>query len=241
MVHWSARALFAERQARAEAYERATLAERDRIAREIHDLVAHSLSVTMLQVTAARRILNDLSDSSDDISEAVDALSDAERIGRQAMSDIRQTVSGISVTSARQPLPTVDDLPRLVDEFRSAGQEVNFHASGDLTGLAAPLGLGLYRVTQESLANVAKHGDGSTADVELEVTCRQARLTVRNPATSQRGPADSLGTGLAGMKARIEQLGGHLTAGRGGDAWIVQAVIPLRTPTNRSARQPVNA
>jgi signal transduction histidine kinase len=235
MVHWSARALFAERQARAEAHERATLAERDRIAREIHDLVAHSLSVTMLQVTAARRILNDLPDPTDDISDAVDALADAEHIGRQAMADIRQTVSGMSVASQRQPLPTIDDLSGLIDQFRAAGQPIQFHSTGDVSGLAAPVGLGLYRVAQESLANVVKHGGGSSADVELEVTCRQARLTVRNTASTTRGPVDGFGTGLAGMKARIEQLGGHLTAGRGGESWIVQAVVPLRT---KSARDP---
>jgi signal transduction histidine kinase len=238
MVHWSARALFAERQARAEAYERATLAERDRIAREIHDLVAHSLSVTMLQVTAARRILNDLPDPTNDISEAVDALTDAEQIGRQAMADIRQTVSGMSATRTRQPLPTIDDLDALVEQFRAAGQVVEFRATGDLSGLSAPVGLGLYRVAQESLANVVKHGDGCAAAVELEVTCRQARLTVRNPATGSRVPSDGFGTGLAGMKARIEQLGGHLTAGRGGDAWIVQAVIPLRNKGTRAERRP---
>lgn len=234
MVRWGARALFAERQARAEAYERATLAERDRIAREIHDLVAHSLSVTMLQVTAARRILNDLPDPTNEISEAVDALSDAERIGRQAMSDIRQTVSGISTASGRQPLPTVDDLPALIEQFRAAGQQVAFTTAGDLSTLTAPVSLGLYRVTQESLANVVKHGGGAKAEVDLEVTTRQVRLTVRNPAAPAKLPMDAFGTGLAGMKARIEQLGGHLTAGRGGDAWIVQAVVPLHVPVGRT-------
>lgn len=244
MVHWSARALFAERQARAEAYERATLAERDRIAREIHDLVAHSLSVTMLQVTAARRILNDLPDpvgaartecSADgDISEAVAALADAERIGRQAMSDIRQTVSGMSAASSRQPLPTADDLPELVEQFRAAGQHVTLTTTGDLADLTAPVSLGLYRVAQESLANVVKHAGGSAAEVDLEVAARQVRLTVRNPAAPVKMPADAFGTGLAGMKARIEQLGGHLSAGRGADAWVVQAIVPRPVPAGRA-------
>jgi signal transduction histidine kinase len=227
MVRWGARALFTERQARDEAYERATFAERDRIAREIHDLVAHSLSVTMLQVTGARRILTDLPDPTDEISEAVEALADAERIGRQAMADIRQTVSGMADTSGRRPLPTAEDLPTLVGEFRAAGQEVDLTLTGDLSRLSAPVGLGLYRVVQESLANVAKHATEAPAEVELEVTSRQARLTVRNPVTSARTPADNFGSGLAGMRARIEQLGGRLTAGRGGEAWIVQAVVPM--------------
>jgi signal transduction histidine kinase len=227
MVRWGARAVFTERQARAEAQERATLAERDRIAREIHDLVAHSLSVTMLQVTAARRILDDLPDPNDDISEAVDALTDAERIGRQAMADIRQTVSGLAEAGPRRPLPTADDLPVLVGEFRAAGQSIDLAVSGDLSRLSGPVGLGLYRVAQESLANVAKHATDTAAEVELEVTARQARLTVRNPVTGVRLPADNLGSGLAGMRARIEQLGGRLTAGRGGESWVVQAVVPM--------------
>ena len=231
MVRWGARAVFTERAARAEAYERATLAERERIAREIHDLVAHSLSVTMLQVTAARRILDGLPDPSDDISEAVGALTDAERIGRQAMADIRQTVSGMAEAEQRRPLPTADDLPVLVGEFRAAGQSVDLAVSGDLSRLSGPVGLGLYRVAQESLANVAKHATDAAAEVELEVTARQARLTVRNPVNGMRLPADNLdgaaGRGLAGMRARIEQLGGRLTAGRGGESWVVQAVVPM--------------
>lgn len=241
MVRWSARALFAERQARAEAYERATLAERDRIGREIHDLVAHSLSVTMLQVTAARRILASLPEHTDDVSEAVEALTDAERVGRQAMADIRQTVSGLSMSAGRRPLPTIEDLPTLVEQFRSAGQPLTLHTSGDVSMLSAPVGLGLYRVAQESLANMAKHGEGAPGELDLEVTGRQARLTVRNRATVGRAPDDGFGTGLAGMKARIEQLGGHLTAGRGGESWIVQAVVPLRSKPMREQRRTVSA
>jgi signal transduction histidine kinase len=232
MVHWSARALAAERQARAEAYERATLAERDRIAREIHDLVAHSLSVTMLQVTAARRMV----DAGDDPTEIVSALEDAERVGRRAMSDIRQTVSGMSTSQPRRPLPSVDDLPTLIADIRSAGQPVEFTIAGDISSLPAPVGLGLYRVAQESLANVAKHAGGATAEISLDVTAHQARLTVRNlVVVPQQG--DGMGSGLAGMRARIDQLGGRLTAGRAAGAWVVQAVVPLKGGDRLSARQ----
>lgn len=233
MVHWSARALAAERQARDEAYARATLAERNRIAREIHDLVAHSLSITMLQVTAARRMISD----GDDPAEAVAALEDAERVGRRAMSDIRQTVSGMSTSEPRRPLPSVDDLPRLVSDIQSAGQPVDFTIHGDLDALSGPIGLGLYRVAQESLANVVKHAPGSTAEVSLDVTGHQARLTVRNAVTvAQQG--DGLGTGLAGMRARVEQLGGRLTAGRAAGAWVVQAVVPLKASDRQSVPTP---
>lgn len=231
MVHWSARALAAERHARAEAYERATLAERDRIAREIHDLVAHSLSVTMLHVTAARRMVAD----GDDPGEVVSALADAEAVGRRAMDDIRQTVSGLA--SSRHPLPSADDLPRLVADLQAAGQPVESTLTGDLSTLPAPIGLGLYRVTQESLANVVKHAPGVTAELAIDVTARQARVTVRNRLG--RGPAghgDGLGSGIAGMRARIEQLGGRLTAGRADGAWVVEAVVPLKAADRRTDR-----
>ena len=151
------------------------------------------------------------------------------------MADIRQTVSGMSVSRGRQPLPTAEDLPALIEQFRAAGQPVDFTHTGDVLSLSAPVSLGLYRVAQESLANVVKHAGGAPAEVDLEITARQVRLTVRNtvrnPGAPARMPTDAFGTGLAGMKARIEQLGGHLTAGRGGDAWIVQAIVPRGTAT----------
>jgi signal transduction histidine kinase len=117
---------------------------------------------------------------------------------------------------------------------------VDFTHTGDVLSLSAPVSLGLYRVAQESLANVVKHAGGAAAEVDLEITARQARLTVRNPAAPARMPTDAFGTGLAGMKARIEQLGGHLTAGHGGEAWIVQAIVPrgtaARGPTSTVGR-----
>ena len=243
MVHWSARALAAERTARDEAYARATLAERDRIAREIHDLVAHSLSVTMLHVTAARRMIAD----GDDPTEVVAALSDAEMVGRRAMADIRQTVSGMS---SRQPLPTAADLPRLIEHVTAAGQPVTFAVHGDADTLPDAVGLGLYRVTQESLANAAKHAAGSPSDVRLDITSSEARLSIRNEsnggASNGAGHGDGLGSGIAGMRARIDQLGGRLSAGHlndgpGDGTWIVDAVVPLKAcvrATVKSALRP---
>jgi signal transduction histidine kinase len=233
MVHWSARALAAERQARDEAYARATFAERNRIAREIHDLVAHSLSVTMLQVTAARRMIDD----GDDPAEISAALEDAERVGRRAMADIRQTVGGMSGSEPRRPLPSADDLPQLVKDIQSAGQAIEFRMTGDPSSLPDPVGLGLYRVAQESLSNVVKHAPGSPAELSLDITARQARLTVRNPSVGA-AQGDGLGSGIAGMRARVEQLGGHLSAGHAAGAWVVQAVVPLKAADRSSVMAP---
>lgn len=229
MFHWQARALAAEREARAVEHNRATLAERDRIAREIHDLVAHSLSVTMLHVTGARRLLTDGAGSpGDDIEEAIDALRDAERVGRQAMSDIRQTVSDLSAEDdPNRPLPSADDLPALVDRVRSAGLKASYDAHGDIGRLPPALGLGVYRIVQESLTNVTKHAPGSPVHVSLAIGRTDVRLTVRSTRTSPHSQPDDAGSGITGMKARVAQLGGTLDAGPSGDAWVVEAVLPL--------------
>ncbi|MFL6106963.1 MAG: sensor histidine kinase [Marmoricola sp.] len=229
MLLWQMRALIAERDKREGEYARATLAERERIAREIHDLVAHSLSVTLLQITGARHALRDLDSSvPGDIADVDDALADAERVGRQAMADIRQTVStladGPSPTGA---LPGGADIGSLVAQMKGAGLSVAYDESGDPRRLAQATGLGLYRIAQESLANIAKHAPTSTARVQLSVTNQQAHLVVRN-ALPAGLVTDGRGSGLAGMSARAEQLGATLAAeARDGD-WLVDVRVPLR-------------
>jgi signal transduction histidine kinase len=229
MFHWQARALAAEREARAVEHHRATLAERDRIAREIHDLVAHSLSVTMLHVTGARRLLADSNGSSgDDVGEAIEALRDAEQVGRQAMSDIRNTVGELATDGdPHRPLPTADDLPELVERVRDAGLRASYEARGDVRRLTPALGLGLFRVVQESLTNVTKHAPESPAHVSLAVGRSDARLTVRSTRTVPHAQTDGSGSGITGMVARIAQLGGTLTAQPDGDSWVVEATVPL--------------
>jgi signal transduction histidine kinase len=224
MLHTQSRALAAERSALAMERTSATLAERDRIAREIHDLVAHSLSVTMLHITGARRMLTD----GDDVDEAIDALRDAERVGRQAMQDIRNTVTSLATEDdPRRPLPSADDLPGLVDRVRGAGLPASYDVHGDVSQLPPALGLGLYRVVQESLTNVAKHAPGSPVHVSLAIGRSDARLTVRSTRTVPHTAPDGTGSGIAGMTARVSQLGGSLTAGPDGDAWVVESTLPF--------------
>lgn len=231
MMLWQMRALAAERAAREGERARATLAERERIAREIHDLVAHSLSVTLLQITGARHALRDLEDSTGEpsvVTEIDDALADAERVGRQAMADIRQTVSTLAEGPADlHALPTGADIAGLVAQMQRAGLSVEYAESGDPQRLAQGTGLGLYRIAQESLANIAKHAPSSTARVRFDVTSRQARLVVRN-AMPTRVAVDGSGSGLAGMSARAEQLGATLTAAASDGDWLVDLKVPLR-------------
>ncbi|KRB76325.1 hypothetical protein ASE01_15105 [Nocardioides sp. Root190] len=240
MLWWQMRALAAERRARETAWDQATTAERERIAREIHDLVAHSLSISLLQVTGARHTLRDVSDASgpDEVAEAVAevdaALSDAEQVGRRAMADIRRTVSAMAAGPAeRHSLPGAGDIAALVREMTGAGLAVEYDEQGDPAQLPAATGLGLYRITQESLSNVARHGgEQPVARVRLTVGGTGARLLITNPLPAGRVRDDGPGSGLAGMQARAEQLGATLRAGPDDGSWVVDLRLG---PGSRSA------
>ena len=223
---WQMRALEAEREARANERERATLAERERIAREIHDLVAHSLSVTLLHITGARHALRDADGL--DVAEVDAALADAEQVGRRAMADIRQTVSTLTDgPSATQALPGAADVAGLVAQMQLAGLSIEYVEQGDPAMLAHGTGLGLYRIAQESLANVAKHAPTATARVRFAVDRRRARLTVRN-ALPAHHTTDGNGSGIAGIRARAAQLGASVVAGPDGADWVVDVRLPLQ-------------
>lgn len=226
MLRWQMRALAAEQSARDEERVRATLAERQRVAREIHDLVAHSLSVTMLHVTGARRAL----EQDADVPDAIEALTEAERIGRQAMTDIRRTVGVLRSDAADvtdgHSLPDAGDLDELVASFRAAGLAVEWTCTGDVRRLDGSAGLGVYRVAQESLANVVKHAPGAPAAVRLSIGESTAHLTICNPVLAG-AVVGSDGSGVAGMTSRVDQLGGRLVVGRSGEEWLVDLTIPV--------------
>lgn len=229
MLLWQMRALIAERKAREQAWERATTAERERIAREIHDLVAHSLSISLLQVTGARRALRDVAEAAsaaetaEAVAEVDAALADAEQVGRRAMADIRRAVSAMADgTSERHALPGAGDIAALVREMADAGLAVQYDEQGDPGSLPAAAGLGLYRIAQESLANVVKHAGGDApVRMRLAVTGSRAHLEISNPLPAGRPRPDGLGSGLAGMQARAAQLGARLDAGPSGGDWVV--------------------
>lgn len=228
LLRWYIRALAAERGNQQAVREQAILAERQRIAREVHDVVAHSLSITLLHLTGARRALQ----QDRDVDEAVEALSEAERVGRAAMSDVRRTVGLLSgASTGTRPLPGAADIAELVEQTQAAGLDVCFEQDGELTGIGASAGLGLYRIAQESLANIAKHAPDAAAELRLIVGPTGARLTVRNrlsPAAPAPAPP---GSGLPGMAARAAQLGAVLHAGPAGGHWEVDVTVPLTPST----------
>jgi signal transduction histidine kinase len=206
----------------------AVLEERHRIGREVHDLVAHSLSVTMLHLTAARREVEDAAGQgdADHLDDAMAALRDAERVGRQAMADIRGTVGLLGRDDPMTlPTPSLADLPGLLADFRGAGLEVAYDAQGDLAEVPATTALGLYRIVQESLANVAKHAPGSRVQVRLDVARDPGELTVTSDLSrgARRNPG---GSGLSGMAERAARLGAGFRAGPVDRSWVVHVELP---------------
>jgi signal transduction histidine kinase len=225
VMQYQQRRLTAQRQSLADHEAQAVLEERQRIAREVHDVIAHSLSVTMLHLTAARRSLEEGGEV--EVDEAVDALRDAERLGRQAMTDIRHTVGllGQAPGSTTSAAPGVDDVGALVDQFRGAGLDVELQQHGDTDGLSSSTGLGVYRIVQESLANIAKHQPRARAAVHLDVSDQGLHLTVHNEVASG-AVVHPGGSGLAGMRQRADLLGARFSAGPHDNGWLVELTLP---------------
>jgi signal transduction histidine kinase len=201
--------------------------ERRRIAREVHDLLAHTLSVTMLNLTGARLALED-----GQTDEALEALKQAETGGRDAMREVRATVGLLG--DGEQPdkaLPGAADVPNLVREYKTAGMDVTFDIEGPLDQVPKDMGLAAYRITQESLANAAKHAPEAPVHVQITVCPTSMDISIAN---IRNGPSPALagGRGLPGMSERATILGGSLTAGPVGDRWEVHATLPTTsTPT----------
>jgi signal transduction histidine kinase len=222
-LRWQMRALAAERANTSIAQQQAMLAERQRVAREVHDVVGHSLSINLLHVTAARYSLQQHAD----ITDAIDSLVEAERVGREAMSDLRRTVAVLSAgPAATQPLPGIADVPALIEQSRLAGLNVQYERTGDGSAIGDAAGLCLYRIAQECLANIAKHAPTAAASVCLDVDADSVRLVVRNTLPAGTRRAAKGGTGLAGMAARAEQMGAQLHTGVDDGNWFVDLILP---------------
>jgi signal transduction histidine kinase len=222
MLQYQRRFLYQERGYQDIRAAQAADEERRRIAREVHDVIA--LSVTLLHLTAARHALQ----TDRDVDEAVEALTDAERLGRQAMADIRRTVGLLDARPWKQvPEPGVEDIVDLVGDFVRAGLDVRYDRDGDVGAVSPAVGLALYRICQESLANVVKHAHGASARVLLAVDATMVTLTVDNTVPGGLPAHRGAGMGLSGMRQRAELLGGRMTAGPSDRGWSVRAGIPL--------------
>ena len=214
--------------ARRELARQAVLAERRRIARDVHDLVGHGLAAVLLQVTSARHVLRR------DPAAAEEALRSAEDVGRRSMNELRSTVALLRSDEERgvaPPLPSAAEIPALVDHARAAGLTVDLRVDGDLARIAPSVGVAAYRIAQEALANAARHAPQGHTVVGLALNGDRVALEVETtgPATPAPAAEQRSGFGLIGMRERATALGGELDAGPTSDGWRVRCRLPLET------------
>jgi signal transduction histidine kinase len=209
------------RAAQSELASKARAEERNRIARDLHDIIAHTLTVSLLHVMSARLAVEH------DPDDAARSLAEAERLGRESLAEVRTAVGMLREDGDVEklaPLPGVDGLPDLIFRFQAAGVDVTLDTEGDPGRLPATTGLAVYRILQEALTNVVKHASGSAAAVRLAVEPGTARLTVHSTGMAGAGT----GHGLLSMRERAESVGGSCAAGPDHRGWLVSASFPLQ-------------
>jgi signal transduction histidine kinase len=211
---------------RRELAHQSLLDERRRIARDVHDLVGHGLAAVMLQVTSARHVLHR------DPVAAEEALRSAEEVGRRSMRELRRTVTLLRTDEGATTAPPVSagDVAVLIDEARAGGLAVYLRMRGNLADLPAGIGIAVYRIAQEALANAARHAPRARTDMLLERAEDGVRLeatTVGPVLAASAGERDRPRYGLAGMRERATVLGGALSAGPAPDGWRVSCWLPV--------------
>ena len=240
------------RQAKVEEDRSAQLAvaeERVRIARELHDVVAHGVSLMTVQIAAARKVATKKPEA------AAAALATAEETGRQSLAELRGIVSVLrgadasieaaSTTTvqprraephdpapALTPMPGLDEIPSLIESVKEAGLKVSFSVLGVRPDVNAGTGLVVYRVVQEALTNVIRHANAKQVEVSLMYLPDSIDIRVEDDGTGAKEvTARSDGHGIVGMRERLATVGGSVTAGPGpeGRGWQVRAEIPLLT------------
>ena len=213
------------RRERAELVEaQAVTAERARMAREMHDVVAHHVSLMVVQAESGAVLLETAPQRAEAAFDSIAAT------GRQALVELRRVLGTLRGNggAARAPLPGVDGVPELIEGVLRAGLAVDYRVSGTAVALPADVDRALYRVVQESLTNAVKHAAGHSAVVDLRYEPTLLRVTVRNDGAGT-GSRGSSGHGLVGMRERVLSLGGRFSAEpvpEGG--WEVIATVPLR-------------
>jgi signal transduction histidine kinase len=218
---------------RRELAEQALLAERRRIARDVHDFVGHGLAAVMLQVTSARHVLHR------DLAAAEEALRSAEEVGRRSLQELRRTLTLLrrdDETGVAPPLPTVAEISALVDQARAGGLAVELRTDGDLSRIPPGVGLALYRIAQEALANAARHAPQAETVLGLDLTNGRVAIVAetRGPlAVASASERERPRYGLIGMQERATALGGEFAAGPTPDGWRVSCRLPLEDRVSR--------
>jgi signal transduction histidine kinase len=201
--------------------------ERNRIARELHDVIGHSVSVMTVQASAVRRLMRE------DQGKERQALETVESTGREALSEMRRMIGvlrGADGAPDLTPPPTLAQLDRLVETVRAAGLDVVVETVGEPVPLPPGLDLTAYRLVQEALTNTLKHASATRAEICLRYGEDTLTVSVRDDG---RGPEPEAqpGTGLMGMRERVAVYGGHLFVGPGPcGGYELRAELPLEVP-----------
>jgi signal transduction histidine kinase len=219
------RAQRAERE-REERARSAVTEERQRIARELHDVVAHSISVMTVQAGGVRRLLHA------DQTREREALETIEETGRQALAEMRRMLGILRQPTdepALAPQPSIATLEALVDQVREAGLPVEYRIEGEPVPLPPGVELSAYRIVQEALTNALKYAGPARAEVSVSYGRDALELEITNDGRVD-GDAQGSGHGLIGMRERVAVFGGTLEAGprEGADGFIVKARLPVR-------------
>jgi signal transduction histidine kinase len=198
--------------------------ERAGIARELHDIVAHNVSVMVVQATAANRC------ACLDPEQARETLASLATIGRSALLEMRRLLDVLDTEDEppdHWPLPRLEQIPMLVTHVRQAGLPVRLEVQGDVRPLPAGVELNAYRIVQEALTNTLKHAGRATAEVIISYHADALELYISDSGHGPQQP--SVGRGLVGMRERVGLVGGVLDVGTGHDGgFVVAAVLPLR-------------
>jgi signal transduction histidine kinase len=207
-----------------EEAQRALGEEQARIARELHDVIAHSVSMIVVQAAAADDVFDERPD------QAREALRSIERAGRDAMLELRRLLSavrpGIAIDSTA-PQPGLDQVDELAESLRAGGLDVAVRREGEPVPLPAGLDLSAYRIVQEALTNTLRHAQATRADVTLSYDDDALTVDVRDDGRAAAGNGIG-GHGLVGMRERATLLGGTLEAGpQAGGGYRVHARLPL--------------
>lgn len=211
----------------AERGERMLLEERARIARDLHDIVAHHMSVVAVQAESAPFRLDGVGP------EVAVELAQIAAEARRAINDMRQVLAVLrfepSGDGPRHPQPGLADLPELVTSATRGGVVADLGPVPESGSLGAVMEMAVYRIVQEALSNVVRHAPGATAEVRISTSHGPAVISIRNSPVATRPPRSPGGHGLLGIRERVGLLGGELRVGatpEGG--WVVEATIPLR-------------
>jgi signal transduction histidine kinase len=198
--------------------------ERARIARELHDIVAHAVSVMVLQVGAVRHRLPE------ELAEDRDALNGVERAGRTALTEMRRLLAAMRTEGDEAelaPQPGLDGLESLAEEVSRAGLPVRLHVEGEPFPLPRAIDLSAYRIVQEGLTNALKHARASRADVTVRYRHDELRLEIRDDGAGA-APSDGLGHGLVGIRERVKIYGGEMSAATAnGGGFVLRTRLPI--------------